>query len=253
LTAEFVSAQLEISVVPPRFEITGNPGDKVRQVIEITNQANKEVTFDMRTADWEFDANFGVIVRADSLTAGSCRPWVALEQRQIKLKPGQKKKFRFEITVPSGTPDGECRFAVLITPSKEQKKTEAQPPGQGRRIKLELTAQFAAVVYLGIGKAEAKLEVQGFTVKKVGSKKVPAVKLRNSGNAHGRPAGELTGKDASGNPVTFTVAGFPVLAGKTAVVALEPSSQTKSYKFPLTLKGDILWEGGSAKAEGTIQ
>ncbi len=100
-------------VSPPRFELALKPGERQREVIEITNASGQPSKYRVRTADWTLDENAAVKFD-DALKAGSCRPWVALEAREITVSPGGKYRFRFDIEAPANASAGECRFAVLI-------------------------------------------------------------------------------------------------------------------------------------------
>ena len=73
-------------VSPPRFELAVKPGEMVRQVVEITNAGMQPATFRVRTADWTLGTDASVVF-SDTLAPGSCRPWVAVERKEIAV-PG---------------------------------------------------------------------------------------------------------------------------------------------------------------------
>ncbi len=125
-------------VTPPRFEVTGRPGQTQRHVIEITNADGKPAMYRMRTADWTLDGK-GVVQLSDALTDGSCRPWVALERREITVGAGTRYRYRFEVTPPAGA-KGECRFALVLQGSADavqagQLKHPDQRPDRGDRVR----------------------------------------------------------------------------------------------------------------------
>src|SRR5258708_234806 len=65
-------------VTPPRFELAAKPGEKLRQVIEITNATAQPAKYRLKTADWTLYPNASISFD-ESLKPGSCRPWVAIE------------------------------------------------------------------------------------------------------------------------------------------------------------------------------
>ena len=99
-------------VSPPRFELSGKPGETQRQVVEITNADARQAAYRMRTSDWTLGTN-AIVQLSDALTEGSCRPWVAIERREITVAAGGRYRYRFEITPPAGA-TGECRFALVL-------------------------------------------------------------------------------------------------------------------------------------------
>ena len=75
-------------VSPPRFELEVKPGESHREVIEITNASGQPAKYHTRTADWTLGVDGSVKFEPDALQPGSCRPWVALEARDITVSPG---------------------------------------------------------------------------------------------------------------------------------------------------------------------
>ena len=76
---------------------------------------------------------------------------------------------------------------------------------------------------------------------------MPAVFVRNSGNAHGRVSGFLSGTDASGRSLDFTPSSFPILPGETRAVALiatDNRDAQANVQLPVTIRGTLEWESG---------
>src|SRR5258706_9280407 len=136
---------------PPRFELRGQPGATVRDAFDIANDSLENAEFTVRSADWELAPDGSVVFRDADLAAGSCRPWVRLERRDLRLGPKANRKFRFEVQLPGDAPAGECRFAMLI---------EGKEPSiaEGSLIKLPMQGRIAVIVYVAVGDAKPKLE-----------------------------------------------------------------------------------------------
>lgn len=228
-------------VSPPRFELTAKPGDKVRQVMEITNAGAQAAKYKLRTADWSL-ADDGAVKFDDSLAPGSCRPWVAIESRQITVGAGAKHRYRFEISPPADAPGGECRFAIMI---EGDEQTVQSPNGPS----FPIAGRLGVIVYLGLGDAAPKLEVTGSTVAPVNGVPVPVITVKNNGNAHGRITGFLSGTDASGKKLEFTPSTLPILPGESRSISLVPygdKDEVIKVAYPITIKGKLEWGGNQS-------
>jgi len=223
-------------VTPPRFEDAVKPGTTYRNVIEITNVSAQRARYTLKTADWELDANASAVF-SEALAPGSCRPWIGIEAPEISVDGNTKRRYRFEVSVPADAPSGECRFAIMLEGNPETAKGDVPVPISGR---------IGVIVYLAIGDAAARFDVVGSQVETVEGRALPVLRLRNSGNAHGRMEGLVDGKDASGRSFTFAPSNLPILAGETRAVVLTPESDSAdapspSIVYPLVLKGRLDW------------
>jgi hypothetical protein len=223
------------AVSPPRFELSLQPGERVRQVVEISNPENQSVRLRLRTADWLLDADAGLSF-FDALHPGSCRPWVAIEAREITVPPSGKYRYRFEIEPPADTLAGECRFALLIEGGDQ--------PTQAGALSFPVTGRIGIIVYATVGDAQPKLEVMGTKVAKVNDVVLPVIEIRNSGNAHGRVSGFLSGTDASGKKLEFEPSTLPILPGELRGIFLSPNgggNTSVQIAYPITIKGTLEW------------
>ena len=236
-------AQFALAVSPPRFELKAKPGAAIREVIELSQIDARAGSYTVRTADWTFkpDATVDFI---DPLAPGSCRPWVAIERKEVTVTPGRPYRFRFEVAPPADTPPMECRFAILIE-GKEQAASANMPIG--------LSARVGVIVYVAVGDVKPALGVVGGAVQTVNGQKVPVLKVRNDGTAHGRLGGFLRGTDASGTALEFTAASLPILPGETRDIALSATRPGNAdaavqISFPVTVRGKLEW-GDSGSTE----
>jgi hypothetical protein len=223
-------------VSPPRFELTGKSGATLRQVIEVTNRANTPSRFRLHTADFVLGKDYGVAFH-EELLPGSCRPWVAIERPLVSLPGGATIRYRFEVQVPPDAPAGECRFAIMI---------EADEPSvtKAGAVQLPIVGRIGVIVYVTIGNAAPQLEVFGPGVIALNGQRLPAVRVHNSGNAHTRLSGFLTGKDAAGRKYDFTPSDFPILPGEEREIFFTPSTAdnpTPTLTFPVTVQGTLEW------------
>lgn len=238
-------------VSPPRIETQAKPGQTVRQIIEITHADNAPGKYKIYTNDWRINAAGGVEF-FDDLQPGSCRPWVALERRELSLGAQGKSRYRFEITPPPDAPEGECRFVIMIEGETQDIKSQ--------NINLPVAGRIGVIVYLAVGNAAPKLDIVGSAIDTTGtgSQTVsnPVVDVHNSGTATGRLAGFLSGTDAAGTKLEFSPDALPILPGTTRRIALVPSlpgssatagtaaasgAQAVPVQYPVTIEGQLEW------------
>lgn len=244
-----VSAQFAAYVIPARFELTSRPGNIVREVLEIGNDDIKGSDYAVRTADWSLKPDAGVEFNTEALAPGSCRPWVRLERRDLKVAGKGKRRFRFEVHVPADAPAGLCRFAIML------EAVDASVPAVMGNIQLPIQGRIGVIVYLRIGDAKPVMILENVEVRSINGRLTPVGIFKNTGNAHARPEGMLSGVDGTGASLDLSVSPLPVLPGETRAVPLwlqGEAAKTGVIQFPLKLSGTIEWEGGKAKVESTL-
>jgi hypothetical protein len=229
-------------VSPPRFELASLSGKTLRSVIEVSNRSTAPAHYLLHTADWTFSPDFSVNFK-DALQPDSCRPWVAIERPDIVVPGGGTMRYRFEVNVPADAPAGECRFAIMI---------EGADPSIARSKGLDMpvTGRIGVIVYLTVGDGAPELEVLGPKVAVLNGQQIPILRVHNSGTAHGRVTGFLTGTDAKGRAYDFTPSDFPILPNEEREVFLTPSTSKDDHPtltFPVTVKGTLEW--GKHKTE----
>ena len=231
-------------VSPPRFELATQPGKTLRSVFEISNRSTAPAKYFVRTADWSLGADFSVSFQED-LQPGSCRPWVAIERPEVVVPGAGTLRYRFEIAVPPDAPAGECRFAVMVE--------GAEPSyAHSQGLDVPVTGRIGVIVYVVVGNGAPKLELFGPKIEVLNGQRVPALRIYNSGNAHGRMGGFLTGTDAKGVAYDFTPSDFPILPGEQREVFLTPSNGADEHptlSFPVTVKGTLEWGDQKTKLD----
>jgi len=239
------ASEFALAVSPPRFELELKPGERSRQVMEITNASAASTSFAIKTADWLLGMDNSVTF-VDELQPGSCRPWVAIERRELTMAGGRPYRFRFEISVPPDAKPGECRFAIMLEGQEQLTRMESGPP-------IPFSARLGVVVYVSIGGAAPELSVAGAGVQTVNGKPTPVLQIRNSGTAHGRVTGFLNGTDASNTSLEFSPANTPILPGETRTIPLSatrPGDQDTAaqIRYPVTVRGKLEWGKGQTQS-----
>jgi hypothetical protein len=223
-------------ISPPRFEVTPKPGETLREVVEIQHVGREKGTYRVYTNDWVFNPDNSVTF-SNELSADSCRPWVAIERRELSIEPGARYRYRFEISPPAGTPARECRFAIMVE-GLETAKVEGQ-------LNFPVGGRIGVIVYAAIGGAAPQLEIARTHVVTINGQPTATVDIRNTGNAHGRVEGFLNGTDASGQRFEMAPTDLPILPGETRSLSLAPvvedGKTAPIIQFPLRVQGSIEW------------
>ena len=223
-------------VSPPRFELTAKPGKLLRAVIAVSNRSSATARYLIHTTDWTLAPDLSVNF-FDALQPGSCRPWVALERPEVEVPGGATLRYRFEVSIPADAPAGECRFAIMIAGDKPS-------IAQSKGLSVPINGRIGVIVYLAVGDAAPDMQILGPRIATFNGQQVPTLRVHNSGNAHGRMSGFLTGTDAKGVSYDFTPATAPILPHEEREIFLTPSTPTNEHPtltFPVTVQGTLEW------------
>ena len=247
-----MGAGFAAAVSPPRFELRGDPGDVLRDHVDIQNPDTHPVTFLLRTADWSMNEEGSATFYPPALQPGSCRPWSRIERHKILVPPKGSKRFRFEIAIPKEAPAGECRLALLIeAPSEEAIVTQANS------LTIPVQARVAVVIYVEIGDATPDLMLKGIAMGGYNGQRTPVAILQNRGTAHARPTGFFEAVDNAGERLEFELIAMPILPGQTREIPLQQAVMKDEAAYPvrapLQLKGTIEWNGGKLKIDQRVE
>jgi hypothetical protein len=221
------------SVSPPRIELQAAPGQTLRQILDIQQAGAQPGRFRIYTNDWTYGLD-NTVSFSPALAPGSCRPWVALERRELTVPGNARHRFRIEITVPADAPAGECRLAVMVE-GLDSYRAEASG------ISLPVTGRIGVIIYVTVGDAKPQLNVMA---QRAAQANAPLMlEVRNAGNATGRLEGVLRGTDATGQGLDFAPFNGPILPGETRSIALtalaEPGKPALTWRLPITLRGTL--------------
>jgi hypothetical protein len=254
LTTASHAAGFAAAISPSKFELAAAAGDVVRDTLTIINPTNETGEFNLRTSDWDLTESHGVEFFEDTLRDDSCRPWVRLERKTVSLRPGEQKRYRFEIHVPADAPAGLCRFAILIEPAE---------PAQARlgdgQISVPVVGRYAVITYVTIGDARPQIAYLGLGAQIVAEQALPTLTLRNTGSGYDRAFGQVMATDATDQRVPLVPSNLPVLPGRTEQIVLTPDTRSNAaahdvrFTYPLILKGRIEIGGETLRIDTTFE
>lgn len=244
----------EVAVSPSRFELGGVSEGRIGQSLTIFNVGASASEVSIRTLDWRFSAQ-GELTFHDELLPESCRPWVTLERRGLKIGMQDKAQFRFQVDIPPNTPRGECRFMIAIEGVEPaQAAILAQ---QGMSLNFPVSGRIAVPVYIALNGAEPRLKMKNIALVERQGKRFPAITVTNAGDAHGRLAGVLSARDSKGTEFELSPEGTPILPGQTRTLLLQPQAPqggvAGDMAYPLKVKGLLDWERGGFKIDSELR
>jgi hypothetical protein len=247
-----MGAGFAAAVSPPRFELRGNPGDVLRDHVDIQNPDNQPVTFLLRTADWDMSEDGSATFYPPALQTGSCRPWSRIERLKILVPPKGSKRFRFEITIPKDAPAGECRLALLIEAPRDEAVVT-----QANSLTIPVQARVAVVIYVEVGNAAPDLVLKSLAIDEYNGQRTPVAILQNRGTAHARPTGFFEAVDNTGEQLEFELMAMPILPGQTRKIPMQQAvmkdEPAHPINAPLQLKGTIEWNDGKLKIDQRVE
>lgn len=236
LVPETARAEFAVVVSPPRFELALEAGGRNTEVIGITNTSPRQEHYRMKTADWTFGAN-GTVTFRDALDPGSCRSWVSIESREILAPPGRRVPFRVQVDVPPDAPAQECRFALLIEGDDQLVKNPSGP-------NFPVAGRIGVIFYVSVGGVSPALEITPAGVREINGARLPVLQVRNTGTAHGRLSGLLSGTDAKGQELDFSPSTFPIMPGETRfleITAATHRGDPARIDYPVVIRGQLEW------------
>lgn len=248
------AAPFEIAIMPSRFELSAKSGARLGQSLDIHNVGNTATEVSVRTLDWRYSPE-GEITYLDPLQPGSCRPWVMLERKTVRVPARGKVSFRFQVEPPADAPRGECRFMLAI--EGVEPAYQAAIAQGGASLSLPVTGRIAVAVYVLLNGAEPKLALSQVGVRDVRGQRTPYVTVSNTGDAHGRLEGSLDATDAAGKTFEMVPEGTPVMPGQTRLIPLQAkgdaSGKAPAPVYPLKASGTLDWEKGGFKVNAEFR
>jgi len=187
-----INAQQEekgIGVSPLTFELTANPGDKIKNQVKVYNPSKSRIGVKMEVEDFTATGEIGHVIIAPSETdTYSLSRWVTVSPQEFNLDPGGQQYVNFTITVPDKAEPGGHYGSILarITMSAGEGGEFAGAAVAGR---------VGVLVLLTVsGDVKESLAVKSFSCPE-SSQYGPVpfeIRFENTGTVHVKPRGFIT-------------------------------------------------------------
>ncbi len=207
-----------IGLQPTTVEMTIQPGERQRQVINIGNVHQEDaISLTLGLADWELDENGQISLTPPGDTPSSAANWVRFSPAFVTLNPGETEQVIVDMSAPIRIDrQGDYRFALIASTLLPEERS-----GQSGVWK---KYQIASLFYLTMGNGESKPEITAATLTKSPEGEDALVfDLENNGNSHARLRGEIEISGDSGDTIRAPINNLVVL-----------HEASRKYRLPLT-------------------
>ncbi len=122
-------------------------GTTIEDGIEVLNHASVSEVFDVYAVDMVPSSNGGLAPAPRSVAPRGPATWITLRSGAAELEPDTSELIRFEVTVPTGTPPGEYKAALVVEP---RSSADSGTVVSKTRIALPITTTVLGAVNLDI-------------------------------------------------------------------------------------------------------
>jgi hypothetical protein len=207
-----------IGLQPTTVEISVQPGDRQRQVINLGNVHQEDtIALTLGLADWALDNDGQIQLNPPGESDTSAAEWVRFSPAFVTLKPGETEQIIVDMAAPIRVDrEGDYRFALIASTLLPEERS-----GQSGVWK---KYQIASLFYLTMGDAESSPAIKqaALTTSAEGEQAV-TFDLTNTGNAHARLRGEIQISGDQGETIKEPISNLVVL-----------DEATRTYRIPLT-------------------
>ncbi len=196
----FRSAQAQevvtLSVSPPVFELTANPGDELKNVIRVSNPHEEPVKVSVDTRNFVAVGEGGSVGLTEEKTPYSLASWISVSPTEVEIPGESSRYFNIKTEIPlNAEPGGHFGSVVFKTGGGTVAET-------GAAVTQELGSLFLLRVS---GKVNEDGRVESFSTEKQFWEYGPVrfdLRVKNNGNVHIKPQGKIVIKDMLGREVT---------------------------------------------------
>lgn len=202
-------ASLGLSLSPPTFELSANPGDSLINVIRVENLNNYPIEVMVERRNFTAAGEEGAINLTEEQTSFSLASWITVSPDKETIPAKSSQTFSFKTDVPlNAEPGGHFGSIVFKVGGKEK------PTSSGAALAQEL----GSLVLLRVaGRAEEEGNLASFTTSKKFFEYGPVdfeIRVRNDGNVHLKPTGSVIINNFWGKQVaTIEITSKNVLPG----------------------------------------
>lgn len=121
-------AFLGVSAIPPRLEISVEPGKTVTKEIKVRNESSTEKIISTQVKDFIVVDDLGTPIQientGDSSNRWAASSWIQISATSLKLKPGETKTLMVTVIAPEDALPGGHYAVILHSPQNETTLSE---------------------------------------------------------------------------------------------------------------------------------
>lgn len=207
-----------IGLQPTTVEMSVQPGDRQRQVINLGNVHQEDtISLTLGLADWSLDEAGQIELNPPGDSDSSAAEWVRFSPAFVTLKPGETEQVIVDMATPIRVDrEGDYRFALIASTLLPEERS-----GQSGVWK---KYQIASLFYLTMGQAESQPEIKKASLStSADGEQAVVFKLENPGSAHARLRGNVTIRGDDGDRIEEPISNLVVL-----------HEASREFRMPLT-------------------
>lgn len=188
-----------LTISPPLVELSLNPGETSKQQVKLTNPTNQLVEVYPSAMNFEASGEGGepaFTSASASASRYSLANWLSFQEGKIALTPEQVVDFKYQISVPENAePGGHYGVIFFGTEPPETQKDVSQ---------VALASMIGELILVRVpGDINENASLTDFSTKKFYLKGPVefSLRIKNLGNIHFKPQGDITIKNMFGNTV----------------------------------------------------
>lgn len=188
--------ELKLSVSPPVFELTANPGDTLENKIRLSNLSDQPQEITVTKRNFTAEGEEGGVELTEETTNWSLASWINVDRDSVTIPAGEDHVFNFVIDVPTQAEPGG-HFGSLIF----RAETDPLEDGSGAAVSPEIGSLLLVKV---AGDIVEEGSIEEFFAEPNFYEKGPftlVTRFKNEGNVHFKPRGTITISNSFGQEV----------------------------------------------------
>lgn len=222
-----------LSVSPPSFEISGNPGNTITNTVRLENMKTTAVRLAVDKRNFTAIGEEGAVGLTEDENTFSLASWITVDPADVVIPPKSTRTFTFSIKVPLNAEPGGHFGSLIFRTVPENTLT-----GSGASVAQEI----GSLILLRLsGPTTEDAKTESFKTTKSFYEFGPITfeaRVKNLGNVHLKPSGNIT--------ITN------LLGQKVATVPLEPKNVLPGAIRKIEGTWDTKWRIGQYTATTVI-
>ena len=220
-----------ISMSPTRLFFTGNPGEKVTEIVTLHNSSDKDYVFNINYKDWLREEDGNKVYKNAGTLPSSNAPWISTPENSVTIPGGTTKEVLVTMQIPAKASKSSVTNSMLFFTQLPRQDDQAKVQnGIGIITLFEVGLH---IYYTPIGNTVKSLEITNIaedSAKSDAAKKV-LVSITNDGNVinDATVEFELTNTE-NGQEIKLPANSISILPGTHQVVQFTlPDNITGKY------------------------
>jgi hypothetical protein len=185
-----------LSISPPTFELSANPGGVLENSIKVENISAETLKIIVDRRNFTAIGEEGAVGLTEEENSFSLASWITVSPSELEIPPKSARVFNFKINVPINAEPGGHFGSIVFRIGRS---------GSLSQTGASLTQELGALVLLRIaGDSKEEATLQSFISQKKFFEYGPVefeMKTKNNGNVHLKPKGTITISNSFGKKV----------------------------------------------------